>query len=120
MSATPGDVLTIVEAAVDAHGWRARLRVEADSRAFDGHFPGEPVLPGIAQLLVVTQALRLFRDPPARLRELASVRWRRIVRPGDVLEVVMSNPDGEGWSRFEMRVGLAVVTTGRARSAADA
>ncbi|HET6898733.1 MAG TPA: hypothetical protein VFK70_10305, partial [Vicinamibacteria bacterium] len=52
------DGLTIVEEAVDAAGWRARLRVEPSSRAFAGHFDGEPILPGVAALLIVRHALR--------------------------------------------------------------
>src|SRR5205085_1530757 len=45
------DGLTIVEEAVDAAGWRARLHVAITSRAFAGHFEGQPILPGVAFLV---------------------------------------------------------------------
>jgi 3-hydroxymyristoyl/3-hydroxydecanoyl-(acyl carrier protein) dehydratase len=106
------DGLTVIDEAVDATGWRARLRVEASSRAFAGHFDGEPILPGIAHLVIVRHALRAMGGKAARLRELPSVRFRRAVRPGDVLEVAVAAPDGEGRARFDVRVGGTVAVSG--------
>ena len=74
------DGLTIVEEAVDAAGWRARLRVETSSRAFAGHFEGQPILPGVASSR--DRASRAARDGQRALQALPSVRFRQPVRPG--------------------------------------
>jgi 3-hydroxymyristoyl/3-hydroxydecanoyl-(acyl carrier protein) dehydratase len=111
------DGLTIVEEAVDDAGWRARLRVETSSRAFAGHFEGQPILPGVACLVIVRHALRAMGGT---LRALPSVRFRQAVRPGDVLEVSAARPDAEGSSRFEVRVWGALAVTGVARAGGDA
>jgi 3-hydroxymyristoyl/3-hydroxydecanoyl-(acyl carrier protein) dehydratase len=102
MAAEIFDGLTVVQEAVDAAGWRARLRVEASSRAFRGHFEGEPILPGVAHLVIVGLALRAMGGPLATLVGLPSVRFRQVVRPGDVLDVSVGRPDADGLCRFEM------------------
>jgi 3-hydroxyacyl-[acyl-carrier-protein] dehydratase len=114
------DGLTILEEAIDAAGWRARLRVEASSRAFAGHFEGQPILPGVAILLIVRHALRAMGGTSTTLPALPSVRFRQAVRPGDLLEVSAARPDAEGQSRFEVKVGGVLAVTGRARAGRDA
>jgi 3-hydroxymyristoyl/3-hydroxydecanoyl-(acyl carrier protein) dehydratase len=104
------DGLTVLEETCDERGWRARLRVEATSRAFAGHFDGEPILPGVSLLAIVAHALRASG---ARLRALPSVRFRRPVRPGDVLEMT-ARREGDGW-RFEATVEGTPAAAGTAR-----
>jgi 3-hydroxyacyl-[acyl-carrier-protein] dehydratase len=111
------DGLTVVQEAVDAAGWRARLRVETSSRAFAGHFEGQPILPGVAYLVIVRHALRAMGGT---LQALPSVRFRQAVRPGDVLEVTAARPDAEGQSRFEVKVEGALAVSGVARAGGDA
>jgi 3-hydroxymyristoyl/3-hydroxydecanoyl-(acyl carrier protein) dehydratase len=106
------DGLTIVEEAADAAGWRARVRVERSSRAFAGHFDGQPILPGVAWLLVVRHALR---ELGFALQSLPSVRFRHAVGPGDLLEVSAARPDGDGQCRFEVKMGRVLAVTGVAR-----
>ena len=113
------DGLTVVQEAVDAAGWRARLRVEPSSRAFTGHFDGQPILPGVAHLVIVRHALRALGGASATLRALPSVRFRHVVRPGDVLEVSVAPPDAEGRCRFDVRIEDTLAVTGVARSGRD-
>ena len=114
------DGLTIVEEAADAAGWRARLHVATTSRAFAGHFEGQPILPGVAFLVIVRHALRAMGGADTRVKALPSVRFRQAVRPGDVLEVSAGRPDAEGQSRFEVKVGGALAVTGIAQCGRDA
>jgi 3-hydroxymyristoyl/3-hydroxydecanoyl-(acyl carrier protein) dehydratase len=114
------DGLTIVEESVDDAGWRARVRVERSSRAFAGHFEGQPILPGVAFLVIVRHALRAMGGPAATLQALPSVRFRQAVRPGDVLDMSAARPDAEGLSRFEVKVWGALAVTGVARVGGDA
>lgn len=113
------DGLTVVREAVDAAGWRARLRVEPSSRAFAGHFEGHPILPGVAHLVIVRHALRAMGGATSTLRALPTVRFRHVVRPGDVLDVSVARPDDEGLCRFEMKVGDILAVNGVARGGRD-
>jgi predicted hotdog family 3-hydroxylacyl-ACP dehydratase len=76
-----------------------RLAVELlpASPLFAGHFPGHPILPGIAQLAFVEQALG------GSLAAVRSLRLRRLVVPGEALDLCLGASDGEGWVRFEIR-----------------
>ena len=68
----------------------------ADSPWFSGHFPGEPILPGIALIYMAEQAI--FRDALAKggqvfLQALKRVRFTRPVRPGETLSINISGEE---------------------------
>src|SRR5574341_679223 len=72
---------------------RARKVVSANEPYFAGHFPGVPVMPGVllcealAQLAALVVAGEEAGEPPPRLREVTSARFRHPVFPGDALEL---------------------------------
>jgi 3-hydroxyacyl-[acyl-carrier-protein] dehydratase len=75
---------------------RAVREIRASDDYFAGHFPGEPVMPGVLQIEALAQALCIliaesFPDAAAGKRPafagIEDVRFRRAVRPGDVLEL---------------------------------
>ena len=70
---------------------RLLLAVGPEMVFFQGHFPGDPVLPGIAQLhWAVGVAMSLFRfgEVPCEIKRL---KFRNIIRPSSVLELVLEN-----------------------------
>lgn len=83
------------------------IAVPADGPLFEGHFPGRPILPGIAELVLVAQAL----SPETGVSGIPFARFRGIVLPGDRLEVAAS-PRGQGGLRFEVRRAGEVVANG--------
>ncbi len=78
---------------------------------FEGHFPGRPVLPGVALLALVLEALARDTGRPGALRGIRFARLRRPVLPGDRLE--LDARDGEGGRvRFDLRCDGALVANG--------
>ncbi len=59
--------------------------VPQDSPWFCGHFPGDPVLPGIAQLGIIFDIIEHLRD--FRLTGIKRVRFKKIIRPDDILNI---------------------------------
>jgi 3-hydroxyacyl-[acyl-carrier-protein] dehydratase len=73
--------------------------VPADSPWFSGHFPGEPILPGIALVYMAEQAIiqdALAKGEQVQLHALKRVRFTQPVRPGETLSLnIISEEAGE-------------------------
>ncbi len=66
---------------------QARVSAEKDSPWFDGHFPDDPILPGIAQLDMVTKTIQKSLGTSSVLKGLSRIKFKEIIRPGDVLDI---------------------------------
>lgn len=72
----------------------ARKNVSINEGVFQGHFPGNPVLPGVFILEAMAQTgavalltLDQFKGRTAFFGGVKSAKFRRVVRPGDTLEI---------------------------------
>jgi 3-hydroxyacyl-[acyl-carrier-protein] dehydratase len=102
---------------------RARYRVTGNEPFLAGHFPGNPVFPGVIQLeaLAQTGAIAVLAD--ARYAGklplfggVEAVRFRRMVVPGDelTLSIEMERLSARGgWGRGVASVGAAEACRGR-------
>lgn len=75
---------------------RARVIVNHDSPWFSGHFPDHPILPGIAQLKMVADVIARARQGRPEIKRLHRVKFKRIVEPGEQLDIHATalNPGG--------------------------
>lgn len=84
--------------------------IEADSPAFSGHFPGDPIFPGVAQLLELVagplEAHLQTADHPKSSKRIACIKQTKFlqpVRPGMTLEVRFAeHPSLEHTWRFRI------------------
>lgn len=71
----------------------AQKNVTINEPFFNGHWPDEPIMPGVlileafAQAGAVISTLRKKEDKTAVLLNIKSAKFRRPVRPGDVLMI---------------------------------
>jgi len=93
----------------------AHAVVSPEAVWFQGHFPGAPLLPGVAFLALVEQALALFwsdaASPPVEIRSFRRVRFRQRVEPGANLRIRAHRVEGERF-RFSVEAGGLVACTG--------
>jgi 3-hydroxyacyl-[acyl-carrier-protein] dehydratase len=85
------DEVTALEPGVRATG---RYLVKSDDWYLAGHFPGNPIMPGVLQVEALAQLGSVcglshpdFAGKLALFAGIDDVRFRRIVRPGDVLDL---------------------------------
>ena len=55
---------------------------------FDGHFPENPVLPGICLIQAVLAATEMARDQKLKLTEIALAKFFSVSQPGETLTAV--------------------------------
>jgi UDP-3-O-[3-hydroxymyristoyl] N-acetylglucosamine deacetylase/3-hydroxyacyl-[acyl-carrier-protein] dehydratase len=87
----------------------AQKNVSFNDNFFEGHFPGNPVMPGVLQIEAMAQAatiMGLFGKSEAERKVLFlgidKARFRGIVRPGDVLRLeVKMTAFRRGTGKFE-------------------
>ena len=101
----------------------ARYHVTGEEAFLAGHFPGNPVFPGVIQLEALAQAgaLTLLADPRYAGKlplfgGVDEVRFRRVVRPGDVLRLdftIEKLSARGGWGRGRASVDGAICCEGR-------
>ena len=96
----------------DASGeFIAETAIDPDSFWFNGHFPGMPILPGIAQLAMIGETLALS-GVSRPITRFSKVRFRQLIRPGDAIRFSIT-PDAEkpGSYRFKATAnGRAAIT----------
>ncbi len=71
----------------DDGGVTAQVSTSSDSPWFSGHFPGDPVLPGIAQLDMVVECIEQATGKRLLVQGLSRVKFKKLIRPGDVLDI---------------------------------
>lgn len=98
----------------------ARKTVREDEWFLRGHFPGQPIMPGVLTVEALAQtgavgvlSLEENRGRLALFAGIDGVRFKRIVRPGDTLDLYceleqVRGPIGRGKARAEVDGELAV------------
>jgi 3-hydroxyacyl-[acyl-carrier-protein] dehydratase len=78
------------------------LAPSAESEWFSGHFPGDPILPGIAQLEMVAGLLGTEQHGEMQLTGLRRVKFRKLVRPGELLNIQTAPGNKPGHYSFRI------------------
>lgn len=82
--------------------------IPADNALFDGHFPGNPVVPGVVVLrYVLRQAAAEFADVDG----IVSAKFTAPLKPGQGFEVALVAGDG-GRIRFSVTSDGQAIATG--------
>ena len=62
-------------------------KIPADFCAFNGHFPNEPIMPGICQIQLISVLVSKALNKEYFLNEIKRVKFYNIVCPNDVLRI---------------------------------
>jgi 3-hydroxymyristoyl/3-hydroxydecanoyl-(acyl carrier protein) dehydratase len=90
----------------------ALVTTDASSPWFSGHFPGDPILPGVAQLKMVADIIATQRKERLRMTGLSRIKFRKIVRPGELLTLHVTTGTLPDQYAFRITSGDADVCSG--------
>jgi 3-hydroxymyristoyl/3-hydroxydecanoyl-(acyl carrier protein) dehydratase len=107
---------------IASNALEARVCLPEDCIWFTGHFPGEPILPGIALVHLVYEAIEWDahdRGESVQISSLKRIRFTGPVRPGEkfILNLTHEDLDGERLFHFKVAVNENIVCSGRVAAA---
>ncbi|MGA0587783.1 hydroxymyristoyl-ACP dehydratase [Dyella sp. KRB-257] len=86
----------------------ATFAVALTHPALPGHFPGQPLVPGVVMLEQVAMALRAWRDE--RMAGVAEAKFVAPLLPGETADLTLSEAGSR--VRFEIRRGGELLARG--------
>ena len=90
--------------------YRSTTRVAEDHPCLAGHFPGNPIVPGVVLLDLVAVALREYQGPQAWINKFANVKFVGLLRPGEEMDILLQG-DGSPM-RFRCSCGERLLSQG--------
>ncbi|HLX64740.1 MAG TPA: 3-hydroxyacyl-ACP dehydratase FabZ [Planctomycetota bacterium] len=101
--------------AVDGHTIRTRRKTDPADPVFSGHFPGNPILPGVLACESIFQSGAILiahilegamENCVTVLTRIANAKFKQIVRPGDTIDMEV---------HFKEKLGNACYMDGAAK-----
>ncbi len=92
--------------------WSFRVQIPEDSPFFGGHFPGNPILPGVAQLALCSQLIQAALHESTQLTGIRTLRFKAPALPGDVLQVGLRRVPRPGELAVTIRRGGDEIANG--------
>ena len=92
-------VFTVSPPEATEQGWTAHVCLNAGHPVFKGHFPGQPVLPGVLMLKITVDCCRLITGRELQLQQVIQAKYLNFISP-------LTHPE------FECRLSLTELETG--------
>ncbi len=76
-----GDFCTVSDLQTEAGRWTAQLHWNADHAIFGGHFPGQPVVPGVCMIQMVQEVMEAALGKRVQLVSSGSIKFLHFIDP---------------------------------------
>ena len=76
-----GDFFTITSIDTDNNAVNAVLEINAAHRIFEGHFPGQPVVPGVCMMQMVKEVMERVIGHTTRLVKADHLKFLSMINP---------------------------------------
>jgi len=77
-----GDFYTVVSTVNEADKIQAILKINPEHAIFRGHFPGQPVVPGVCMMQIVKELLESATSRSLRLHTGLDLKFLSVIDPG--------------------------------------
>jgi 3-hydroxymyristoyl/3-hydroxydecanoyl-(acyl carrier protein) dehydratase len=91
----------------------AEAIVPVNSPWFSGHFPGEPILPGVAQLGMVYDAIKQVYGNNLIISEIKRIKFKQIIKPNEKIQIITTKKnDPSNLYSFKIMVDSQIACNG--------
>ncbi|HTN47062.1 MAG TPA: hypothetical protein VL098_11995 [Flavipsychrobacter sp.] len=84
------DFYTLDNAHADGNSFSATIRFNAAHAIFSGHFPGQPVVPGVCMIQIVKELLEECMERKILLTQAPQVKFLQLITPETAPVLLMS------------------------------
>jgi acyl-CoA synthetase (AMP-forming)/AMP-acid ligase II len=97
----------------NAHSTKLEFVADGDLAVFDGHFPGAPILPGVAMIGWAIEWGRHVFAISAPFKKMEALKFQQLVRPETRLQLELDWSAETATMRFSFQSALGVHASGR-------
>lgn len=115
MNRLKGELYTIENAVISSEEYVFDLRLNPDSRIYGGHFPGNPITPGVCLLQIAVELCEDLTGHKCQLIGCRNIKYIQIISPKDYLQIryvinTSVTADGNLNVKLSVRSGDAIFT----------
>jgi 3-hydroxyacyl-[acyl-carrier-protein] dehydratase len=92
------DFFDFTEVSEEGNLFKTDIKLNTDHAIFKGHFPGQPVLPGVCMVQMVKEVVESMVNKKTRLLSAADLKFLSIIQPeeGKLIQMELKmTPDAE-------------------------
>ena len=85
------DFFKIIDLDLSGNELLANVALEPGHIIYKGHFPGNPVTPGVVQMQMVKEILEVFYNKKLQLKTMGRCKFLHILDPNDISDLAVKN-----------------------------
>jgi len=92
------DFFTFTDLEAEENVVKANIQLNAGHAIFQGHFPGQPILPGVCMMQIVKEVVESYLDKNIRLQKANDLKFLSFVDPNQNSQIQIElkiNTDGQ-------------------------
>ena len=100
------DSLVAIDPGIDPHSWEAKFCFAPSLSLFKGHFPDNPLLPGVMQVEMAHLAVARVTGSNYRIIKVKKAKFTGQIFPGDQITVRLSAKDLEDYLQVKAQLSV--------------
>lgn len=100
------DSLVAIDPGIEPGSWEAKFCFDPSLSLFRGHFPGNPLLPGVMQVEMAHLAMSRITGSNYRIIRVKKAKFTGQVFPGDQITVRLAAKDREDYLQVKAQLSV--------------
>jgi len=97
---------------VDTYSYELPFFINADSEVFIGHFPKQPIMPGVVMVEIIKRATEIAVDNKVDMVSASNFKFLKMVEPNEhkeaVLHFTIKNKDDTWRVKAQLKINNAI------------